>query len=201
MNMYMFFIANRFKEKVGPPYFLDNEDGYSLYAFTNNKTLKKLFWKYRDHSKFIYRKAKVSLTEYDDFLEKHSERALDISEFTTKFKHTIFRQPQCCTEYESTYVFDEDYVLGPELINETIEPTILISLEKSLKTKYSKPLFEDYGGFGAFIHPISYPDDGYLIGYDDYIIMNQAEIYKMLFGSLYTQYGVEYESLDILLQA
>lgn len=55
---------------------LDVRDKYPLYAFTNDKSVRKEFKEFRDMSKFVERKSTIDDSEYRDFENSHRSQLL-----------------------------------------------------------------------------------------------------------------------------
>jgi len=197
MHLYLFYIDTRLKD--GPKDLSSTEDAdYELYAYTNQKLLKDLFLTHRKKDAFVYRKLHIPKKEYNDMKMEEPDKELQLYEFITKYKKKIFYKQQCCTYTEANYIYDEDYSIGFDIIMSKLDVEYLANIEKTIKKKYKKYIFRDYGGLGIFIHYPMYPTDEDIVEINNNILYDQGELFKGIYGYLYEDMGVDYESMDIL---
>lgn len=83
------------------------DDPPKLYAFTNNKEMKNQFVRYRDMSKFVFRKeTKISKKEFANFSAKYHKFELINGQFYTRGEIASRRVPVSvlCTCYEENTI-------------------------------------------------------------------------------------------------
>lgn len=132
-------------------FYLKNEEDASIYSYTTDKELCKLFKQTRDMSKFIYKTNRLSPLQLRVFEEKHSDKKL-VKEFQfTKFTDTC--------NFEFVYTMHELICIsdtGDEYIHELLWKSVETS-PYIFKDKYYEALKSIF-----YVNCHNYLKEGYL---------------------------------------
>lgn len=142
MKLYKFY-KKPSKDALETSYDLSIEDKYPLYAFTNDKKIRDIFYEDRNIKKFIEIKTKITKDEYVDFVNRNNGCLLSENVFkhfngysSSKFSNENYDDIKIVsTWYEKEYTNDyiETYLLSDEIYDNGLIVFPFIFKEKYIK--------------------------------------------------------------------